>query len=139
MMKLTRRYRFSASHRLHAPSLAEDENRQIYGKCNNPFGHGHDYVVEVVVHGEVDGETGRVVDLKRLDGLVRREVVDPFEHKNLNLDIPEFRDVVPTSENVAVAVAQRLRKAWDAEFGHAPSLDLIRIHETRRNIFEISI
>ena len=139
MMKLTRRYRFSASHRLHAPSLAEDENQQIYGKCNNPFGHGHDYVVEVVVRGEVDGETGRVVDLKRLDGLVRREVVDPFEHKNLNLDIPEFRDMVPTSENVAVAVAQRLRKAWDAEFGQAPSLDLIRIHETRRNIFEISI
>ena len=139
MMKLTRRYRFSASHRLHAPSLAEDENQQIYGKCNNPFGHGHDYVVEVVVRGEVDGETGRVVDLKRLDGLVRREVVDPFEHKNLNLDIPEFRNVVPTSENVAVAVAQRLRKAWDAEFGQAPWLDLIRIHETRRNIFEISI
>jgi len=139
MMKLTRRYRFSASHRLHAPSLAEDENQQIYGKCNNPFGHGHDYVVDVVVRGEVDGETGRVVDLQRLDALVRREVVDPFEHKNLNLDIAEFRDIVPTSENVAVVVAQRLRKVWDAEFGQAPSLDLIRIHETRRNIFEISI
>jgi 6-pyruvoyltetrahydropterin/6-carboxytetrahydropterin synthase len=139
MIKLTRRYRFSASHRLHAPSLAENENQQIYGKCNNPFGHGHDYVVDVVVRGEVDGETGRVVDLQRLDALVRREVVDPFEHKNLNLDIPEFRDMVPTSENVAVAVAQRLRKAWDGEFGPAPSLDLIRIHETRRNIFEISI
>ena len=139
MMKLTRRYRFSASHRLHAPSLAEDENQQIYGKCNNPFGHGHDYVVDVVVRGEVDGETGRVVDLQRLDALVRREVVDRFEHKNLNLDIAEFRDIVPTSENVAVVVAQRLRKVWDAEFGQSPSLDLIRIHETRRNIFEISI
>src|SRR5947209_6445200 len=110
MMKLARRYRFSASHRLHAPSLAEDENQQIYGKCNNPFGHGHDYVVDVVVRGEVDGETGRVVDLQRLDALVRREVVDPFEHKNLNLDIGEFRDIVPTSENVAVVVAQRLLK-----------------------------
>jgi len=139
MMKLARRYRFSASHRLHAPSLAEDENQQIYGKCNNPFGHGHDYVVDVVVRGEVDGETGRVVDLQRLDALVRREVVDRFEHKNLNLDIAEFRDIVPTSENVAVVVAQRLRKVWDAEFGQSPSLDLIRIHETRRNIFEISI
>ena len=138
-MRLTRRYKFSASHRLHSPTLPDDENRQLYGKCNNPFGHGHDYVIEVVVRGEIDGASGRVVDLERMDRLVRREILDAFEHKNLNLDVPEFRECVPTSENVAVVAAQRLRAAWKPEFGSTPSLDRIRVHETRRNIFEISL
>jgi 6-pyruvoyltetrahydropterin/6-carboxytetrahydropterin synthase len=136
-MRLTRRYRFSASHRLHAPPLSDDDNQRIYGKCNNPFGHGHDYLVDVVVRGRVDAGTGLMVGLRALDDLVRREVIDAFDHKNLNTDVPEFGEVVPTSENLAVEVGRRLRTAW--KFGEAPALEKIRIHETRRNIFELSL
>jgi 6-pyruvoyltetrahydropterin/6-carboxytetrahydropterin synthase len=134
-MRLTRQYRFCASHRLHAPSLPDVENDRIYGKCNNPFGHGHNYAIEVTVRGQVDEPTGRVVDLARLDDLVRREVVEAFDHKNLNVDIPAFGDVVPTSENVAVEAAGRLRNAWP--FGESPALEKIRVHETRNNTFEL--
>ena len=136
-MKLTRRYRFSASHRLHAASLSADDNARIYGKCNNPFGHGHDYLLEVVVRGGIDAGTGLVVDLLALDELVQREVIDAFDHRNLNADVPEFCEVVPTSENLAVEAGQRLRRAW--KFGERPALEKIRIHETRRNIFELSL
>ena len=138
-MTLTRRYRFSASHRLDAPSLAQDENRRIYGKCNNPFGHGHDYLLEVVVRGPVEPQTGRVVDVRRMDDLVRREVVQAFDHKNLNAEIPEFARSVPTSENLAVEAARRLENAWSVCFGASPALEKIRIHETRRNIFELTL
>lgn len=134
-MRLTRRYRFCASHRLHAQSLPDDENDRIYGKCNNPFGHGHDYAIEVTVRGDIDESTGRVVDLARLDDLVRREIVEPFDHRNLNADVPAFQSMVPTSENVAVEAARRLRAAWT--FGDSPALEKIRVHETRRNIFEL--
>jgi 6-pyruvoyltetrahydropterin/6-carboxytetrahydropterin synthase len=138
-MKLTRRYRFSASHRLHAPSLSGDDNARIYGKCNNPFGHGHDYMLEVVVRGPLNAGTGLVVDLRGLDDLVRREVIDAFDHRNLNADVPAFGEVVPTSENLAVEAGRRLRSAWQKRFGDAPALEKIRIHETRRNIFELSL
>ncbi len=137
-MRLTRRYRFSASHRLHSPSLSAEENRVIFGKCNNPYGHGHDYVLDVTVQGPLDAETGRVVDLEYLDSLVRREVLEPFEHCNLNTDIREFAKVVPTSENIAVEIGRRLRKAWAAAFGPEPVLAKVRVYETRRNIFELS-
>ena len=137
-MKLTRRYRFSASHRLHTPALSESENARVFGKCNNPYGHGHDYVLEVTVEGPLDAETGRVVDLEHLDLLVRREILEPFEHRNLNADVPEFTGVVPTSENIAVETGRRLRSAWRAVFGEFPALETIRIFETRRNIFELS-
>jgi 6-pyruvoyltetrahydropterin/6-carboxytetrahydropterin synthase len=138
-MRLTRRYRFSSSHRLHTPALSAAENAQVYGKCNNPFGHGHDYILEVTVRGALDPDTGRVIDLERLDDLVSREVVGAFEHKNLNLDLPEFAVRVPTSENVAVVAVALLRKAWSTAFGSVPALERIRIHETRRNIFETRI
>src|SRR5579885_439 len=139
MMTLTRRYRFSASHRLHAPSRAASENARIYGKCNNPYGHGHDYVLEVSVRGPLDEATGRIVDLDSLDGLVRAEVLDAFDHRNLNLDAPGFGDVVPTTENLAIEIRRRLATAWDRAFpAGAPELDRIRIQETKRNIFELA-
>ena len=138
-MRLTRRYRFCASHRLHAPSLADADNARIYGKCNNPFGHGHDYLIEVVVRGPVDSGTGFVVDVRELDELVRREVVDAFDHKNMNSDVPEFGHTVPTSENLAVEAGRRLRIAWQEKFRCVPAIEKIRIHETRRNIFELSL
>jgi 6-pyruvoyltetrahydropterin/6-carboxytetrahydropterin synthase len=139
MMKLTRRYRFSAAHRLHTDALPEDENARLYGKCNNPFGHGHDYVLDVSVTGPPDAETGRIVDLEALDALVRREILEPFEHRNLNKDVPAFAAVVPTTENLAVEIKARLERAWPAAFGaRRPDLDRIRIYETKRNIFELS-
>ena len=138
-MKLTRRYRFSASHRLHAPSLSEEQNTELYGKCNNPFGHGHDYAIEVQVAGRVDPRTGVVVNMDRMDRLVNRAVVDAFDHRNLNTDIAEFRDRVPTTENLAVEAGTRLQLAWREEFGITPALERIRIHETARNTVELSL
>lgn len=103
-LHLTRRYRFSASHRLHSAQLAEQENKRIYGKCNNPFGHGHNYVVEVAVSGPVDPATGMIASLGELDAFVDREVIEPFDHKYLNEEIAEFREHVPTTENLCVEI-----------------------------------
>jgi 6-pyruvoyltetrahydropterin/6-carboxytetrahydropterin synthase len=137
-MTLTRRYRFSASHRLHSHQLSDNENRRVYGKCNNPFGHGHDYVLEVSVHGPLDRETGRIVDLDTMDGLIAREIVAPFEHKNLNEEVEAFRTTVPTTENLAVEIRRRLQQAWPMAFGvDGPSLNKIRIEETKRNTIEL--
>ena len=138
-MTLTRRYRFSASHRLHSAALSEPENARVYGKCNNPYGHGHDYVLEVSVHGPLDRETGRIVDLETLDGLVRSEILDAFEHRNLNADVPAFASAVPTTENIIMEIRRRLAGGWARAFPQgAPSLDKVRIEETRRNTFELS-
>src|SRR5437868_14348851 len=115
-MRLTRRYRFSASHRLHSPELTDDRNREIYGKCNHPYGHGHDYVLDVSIKGPLDVATGRIVDLEILDSLVAREILGPFEHKNLNVEIDAFSQLVPTTENLAVEIRRRLNVAWDRVF-----------------------
>ena len=133
-MELTRRYRFSASHRLHAPELSEAENREIFGKCNNPFGHGHDYVLEVSVAGE-PGPRGVLAPLGVLDELVAARIVRRYDHKNLNEDVVELQGKVPTTEVVAEAIESELRRAWPAGF---PALARIGIFETDRNIFETS-
>jgi 6-pyruvoyltetrahydropterin/6-carboxytetrahydropterin synthase len=138
-VKLTRCYRFSASHRLHAPALSDEQNTELYGKCNNPFGHGHDYAIEVQVAGRVDPRTGVLVNLDRMDRLVRDVVIDAFDHRNLNTDIAEFRDRVPTTETLAVEAGARLQRAWREEFGIIPALRRIRIHETARNTVELSL
>jgi 6-pyruvoyltetrahydropterin/6-carboxytetrahydropterin synthase len=142
-MRLTRRYRFSASHRLYADSLTEAENRAIFGKCANPFGHGHDYTLDVSVRGPLDEKTGRIVDLDLLDGVVRRTILEPMEHSNLNVDIAEFQgELVPTTENLAIVVRDRIAQAWTDAFRVSAfprvTLDKIRIEETKRNIFEVS-
>jgi 6-pyruvoyltetrahydropterin/6-carboxytetrahydropterin synthase len=138
MIRVTRRYRFSASHRLHAPALGEDENRALYGKCNNPFGHGHNYELEVSARGPLDPATGRVLDPRVLDGLVRIHVLDCFDRRNLNTEVPAFRGVVPTSENVAIEIVRRLKRGWAGAFpGAGPKLEKVSIAETARNIFEI--
>jgi len=137
MIQLTRRYRFSATHRLHSPQLPEAENQELYGKCNNPYGHGHNYEVEVTVSGKVDAETGRVVDLSQLDAVVKSHITEPFEHRNLNAEVPEFQQLVPTTENLSLIIDKRLRAAWDETFpGGQPTLQRVRIYETARNIFE---
>ena len=138
MYRVTRRYRFSASHRLHSNILSDDENRKIYGKCNHPYGHGHDYEIDVSVLGPLDATTGWALDRGALDALVREQVTEPFEHRNLNLDVNSFCDVVPTSENLAVEVCRRLKRGWRSAFpGPWPRLEMVRIGETPRNIFVI--
>ncbi len=138
MFRVTRRYEFPASHRLHAPQLSEEENRQLYGKCNNPYGHGHNYVVEVSVRGPADEGTGLTVNTSLLDGMVSRLVLQPFSHRNLNAEVESFAETVPTSENLAVEICRRLKKEWSTAFpGEWPKLEKICIAETPRNIFEI--
>ena len=136
IFRVTRRYSFSASHRLHSPGLSEAKNREVYGKCNNPYGHGHDYVLEVSARGGADRETGQVLDTRKLDGLVRSEILEAFEHRNLNLEVPAFANVVPTTENVAREIARRLAEGWKAEFPKGPEFDGVRVHETKNNTVE---
>lgn len=137
-MRLTRRYRFAASHRLDSPQLSPAENAAVYGKCNNPYGHGHDYVLEVSLRGPVDEETGRVADVAALDRLVGERVLGVYDHKNMNLEIPVFREIPPTTENVAADIHRRLRDGWMAAFPEGlPRLEAVRILETKRNSVEI--
>jgi len=139
VIRVTRRYRFSASHRLHAAGLGEAENRELYGKCNSPFGHGHNYEIEVSVRGPLEERSGRAVDLELLDGLVRRQVLEAFEHRNLNEEVPAFRAAVPTSENLAREAVRRLKQNWTAVFpAEWPRLEKVSIAETSRNTFEVS-
>ena len=138
MFRVTRRYEFCASHRLHSEHLSAEDNRRLYAKCNNPYGHGHNYVLEVSVRGPLD-PAGRAVDIAVLDGLVGRHVVQPFDHRNLNTEVPAFSQVVATSENLGFEICRRLKRNWKQAFpGEWPKLEKIRIGETARNIFEVS-
>ena len=138
MFLVTRKYEFAASHRLNSSELNEQQNRELYGKCNNPYGHGHNYVVEVSVRGPLDEITGRAVDTERLDALVRSQVILPFDHRNLNTEVGEFSKLVPTSENLGYEICRRLKRSWKHSFpGSWPVLEKIRIGETPRNIFEV--
>lgn len=127
---LWRRYRFSASHRLHSAQLSDDANQRVYGKCNNPYGHGHNYFVEVGVSGPVDPATGMIANLADLDAFVEREVIEPFDHKYLNEEVAEFRENVPTTEIVCMEIFKRLRSFPKAR------LERVRVEETERNSFE---
>ena len=131
MIYLTRRYRFAASHRLHNPRLSEADNRRIYGKCNNVGGHGHNYALEVTVAGEPDPRTGMVVDLRVLDDLVEKEILEPFDHAYLNADGESFGDQVPTTENLCIEIYRRLQSG----FRHGP-VTRVRLEETSLNSFE---
>lgn len=138
MFRVTRRYAFAASHRLHAAALTEEQNRLLYGKCNNPYGHGHNYEVEVSARGPADARTGLAIDTAALDALVAREILSPFAFRDLNRDVASFAQCVPTSENLAVEICRRLKQNWSAAFpGQWPKLEKVRIAETPRNIFEI--
>jgi 6-pyruvoyltetrahydropterin/6-carboxytetrahydropterin synthase len=129
-IELGRRYRFAASHRLHSARLSEAENHRLYGKCSNPHGHGHNYVVEVSVSGKVDPATGMIANLAALDGFVEREVLEPFDHRSLNDEVPAFRDQVPTTENLCVEIFRRLKPF------SAAKLERVRVEETNNNSFE---
>ncbi len=129
-VEMGRRYRFSASHRLHNAKLSEAANREVYGKCNNPHGHGHNYVLEVAVSGAVDAETGMIANLADLDAFVEKNVLADYDHKSFNDDVAAFRDVVPTTENLCIDIFQRLKTFPLAK------LERIRVEETGNNSFE---
>lgn len=131
-MLLTRSYEFSASHRLHSAQLSEEENRELFGKCNYPHGHGHNYIVEITVAGPVDPRSGRVVSPELLDQIVNREVVDRYDHRHLNLDIPEFQDQIPSSEVVTKVIWERLHPL----IPEPARLYRVLLRETARNFFE---
>jgi 6-pyruvoyltetrahydropterin/6-carboxytetrahydropterin synthase len=127
---LTKRYRFAASHRLHTSKLSEEENRRVYGKCNSPYGHGHNYVVEVTLGGPVDAATGMIANLAELDPFVAERVVEAFDSKYLNEEIAEFQHVVPTTENICKEIFRRLKKFRPAR------VERVRVEETSKNSFE---
>ena len=127
---LTRRYMFSASHRLHSDAMSDAENAATYGKCNNPFGHGHNYTLEVTVSCSVDEATGMVCNLADLNDFVSAEILERFDHQNLNT-LEEFATAVPTTENLCVAVYDILQRGFD----HA-HLEKVRFEETMMNSFE---
>ena len=127
---LTRRYMFSASHRLHSDAMSDTENAATYGKCNNPYGHGHNYTLEVTVSGQVDETTGMVCNLVDLDGFVHSEILDRFEHENLNMR-PEFDRLVPTTENLCTTIYDILQRGFTRAH-----LERVRIEETMMNSFE---
>jgi 6-pyruvoyltetrahydropterin/6-carboxytetrahydropterin synthase len=127
---LTRRYLFSASHRLHCEEMSAAENQAVYGKCNNPYGHGHNYSVEVTVAGRVDPRTGMVCNLVDLDSFVHEKILERFDHQNLNT-LKEFHGVVPTTENLCVEIFDILEESF-----HHAQVDKVRIEETMLNSFE---
>ena len=137
-MTLTRRYRFSASHRLHSPDLSPAENERLYGKCNHQFGHGHDYVLEVSVAGDPDDTTGLIVSTGDLDRLVNERVLQLFAYRNINKDVVQFVSLVPTTENIVTVIGDLLREHWGEYIQRSKArLRRVQIQETDRNGFEL--
>ncbi|XP_066520857.1 6-pyruvoyl tetrahydrobiopterin synthase [Hoplias malabaricus] len=126
---ITRVESFSSCHRLHSKTLSDEDNKRIFGKCNNPNGHGHNYKVEVTVRGKIDSNTGMVMNLSDLKQYIEEAIMKPLDHKNLDLDVPYFADVVSTTENLAVFI-------WDSMVKLLPPNMLyeIKVHETDKNI-----
>ncbi len=127
-MKVCRRETFNAAHRLFNPTFSDEKNDVVFGKCNNPNYHGHNYTLLVCVDGEIDPETGYVIDLKILSDIIDDEVKEPFDHRNLNLDCPEFENLIPTAENITLVIWNKLRKRLDEKF----TIELT-LWETERN------
>lgn len=132
-VKVFRKEHFNAAHRLHNPNWDAEKNKTIFGKCNNPNYHGHNYDLTVEVEGEIDPETGYVIDIKILSDIIKEQVTDRFDHKNLNLDVPQFKDLNPTAENIAVVIWNLIREKLDSKFTLT-----IRLYETERNFVEYS-
>jgi 6-pyruvoyltetrahydropterin/6-carboxytetrahydropterin synthase len=129
MIYLTRKAEFSASHYYHNPELSAEENLRLFGKCNNPNGHGHNYTLEITVRGEIHPQSGFVIDLKELKEILNREVLDALDHRFLNKEVPEFLQQIPTTENIAVAVWKRLQPRLQTA-----ALHRVRVYESR-NLF----
>ena len=130
-MKVCRRVTFNSAHRLYRKDWSDEQNNAIFGKCNNPNFHGHNYVLEIWIDGNIDPETGYVVDLKIVKDLAKSEIEHRFDHRNLNLDCPEFKDLIPTAENIAVVCWNLLRAKLDSKYSLS-----IRLLETENNLVE---
>lgn len=131
MVYVTRRETFSSAHRLYNPAFSDEENDRIFGKCNNPNGHGHNYILEVVVAGDVDPETGYVIDLKVLKKIIKEHVIKKIDHKHLNLDVEFMKDLIPTAENIAISI-------WKVLVDKIPygKLYSVKVYETENNYAE---
>jgi len=123
-----RKSHFNAAHRLYRPDWDGQKNNDVFGKCNNPNFHGHNYALEVGITGEVDPETGYLIDIKKLKTIMKEEVEDYLDHKNLNLDVPEFKDINPTMENIAIFIWNKLRDKLEDDFKIS-----VTLYETPRN------
>ena len=128
MIYVTRRETFSASHRLNNDNISKEENKRIYGKCNNNYGHGHNYILEVVIAGEIDASTGYLIDIKLLKNIIKEYIIDKVDHHHLNFDVEFMKDIIPTTENFAVAI-------WNELTDKIPSGKLysIKLYETENN------
>ena len=132
-VKVSRKAHFNAAHRLYRPDWSFEKNQEVFGRCNNPNYHGHNYELIVSVTGEIDQETGYVMDMKKLKDLIKAHVEEAFDHKNLNEDVPEFKDLNPTAENIAVVIFDKLRPHID----HSKELEVV-LYETPRNFVTYS-
>jgi 6-pyruvoyltetrahydropterin/6-carboxytetrahydropterin synthase len=130
-MRVGRRETFNCAHRLNNPAWSDEKNKEVFGKCNNNNYHGHNYVLETWVDGAIDPETGYVLDAKILKDIIRKHVTEPFDHRNLNLDVPDFKNLNPTAENIAVVIWNKLRAEIPNQFKLS-----IRLYETENNIVE---
>ena len=130
-MKVCRRVNFNAAHRLYRKDWSDEKNDAVFGKCNNPNFHGHNYVMEVWIEGDIDAETGYVIDLKILKDIIKEEIVERFDHRNLNLDCSEFENLIPTAENIILVSWNLLRSRLDKKFNLR-----LKLWETENNIFE---
>lgn len=128
---ITRREHFNAAHRLHNPEWSDEKNKEVFGKCNNPNFHGHNYEMEVTVIGEVKEDTGYVIDTKQLSRLIKKEVLNRFDHKNLNLDVLEFESLNPTTENIVKVIYRIMRPLIEEKYEIK-----IKLYETPRNFVE---
>ena len=133
MISVTRKAHFNAAHRLHNPTWSLKKNREFYGLCNNKNYHGHNYDLEVTVTGEIDKESGYLIDMKSLSDIISEKVESKFDHKNLNIDTKEFKNLIPTAENIAIVIWKILRK----EISNNLSIKIV-LHETSRNSVEYS-
>jgi 6-pyruvoyltetrahydropterin/6-carboxytetrahydropterin synthase len=130
-MKVCRREQFNCAHRLNNPNWSSEKNLEIFGKCNSPNFHGHNYVLETWIEGDVDPDTGYLMDTKILKEIIKAQVSEPFDHRNLNLDVPEFKELNPTAENMALVIWNKLRPYIPQKLGLS-----IRLYETENNIVE---
>lgn len=133
MIFITRREHFNAAHRLFRPDFTDEENLQVFGKCSNPNWHGHNYTLYVTMKGEVNPETGFLMNLKELSSIIRTHIIEPLDHRNMNVEVPFMKGVMPSTENLAIAVWKELEKHL---VGHRAVLHCVRIEETENNFVE---
>lgn len=136
MIYVTRKAHFNASHRLHNPEKSDDWNLQTFGKCNNPNWHGHNYVIEVTVAGTPDPDTGYVIDLGLLKRIIKEHIIDPCDHKNLNLEVPYLKGVIPSTENLCKVFFDEMKTEVDEAASKDSKLYSVRLFETERNFVE---